>query len=1228
MIERKWVTHATVIAAVAIALVMLFSVMLPIVGGGASASSGTTAVGSTAIASTAADATVAASASSAAPAPASATDTSCPNASPHCGTMYVYEVAPGGASTEDPNVLYDTVSEEPAMNVFQTLVTYAGNTVSSYVPEAATCVPGTSACTSLYGSNLIVDNATTGAPQYYTFVIGPSHFYNPKTGASWQMYPSDVLFSVARSLTFFEYLGVGSTGGWDIGQTLLNPGNPSFDSGLHYPYNNTPQQILLNAMYVNDTVYCPSSAMTGSSFGCITFNVNGGGQSWPFFMEAMTQIFSSAAVMPCGWYTAQGAGLPGFTVSAASGDGPCQFGGSTISSTTSASFVSAVTAMGPTAWDKTAELMANYPAPDPQVRFNIVGSGPYYLSYELPSVGYQLISSPGYVQPNCAGLAGCQPAPDSYANHILVYWEATDTQGIQEYAAGQADLAGIFSTDTPTMLALTAQGKINYESFNTLAIFFWTFTLNFSASGMDTFIPSGDTFNIPQTFFANEATRQLLVSSWPYEAYQSTINTVDGVVYGEPYGGVIPAGMGNYLPTNITWPYNNPADSPQNYSNPSIVGSAAWWWTQGTTVGSPYYNATLAACKVTACVFPVFGQQGNPGLDEGIALWISQIETATGHKLLPYDVDLPFFTEVVASVSSGPGTNPMDFYTLGWIPDYPDPSNNIAAMAAANGTYTYSSSLWQTFNTPYYMSSTCSAVGQAYNTWGALAYWAAQAYPPNGTGIAGDCQGWAYDTMSYWMTGPTLHETNVTQRILEYNMEEHILSGLALNVYFSQSTQIYSASTWVNLSSINTNVMVGGGGDQYWYAITFLPKAYTMSFTQSGLPSGTSWSVTADGATHTTTSSTISLSLVPGTYSYTVSLVPGYKVTTAISGQVTLSTKSVNTAIGFSATTTTAYPVTITEMGLVWGTPTSLLISSTGAVALAGGSTTTVNLPVGTYDYIVTTPAGYTSVTPVTGSFTVTNTSHPLVSLGFKSSSSLVTIVPVTLQLSGGDVAAGFNAQVTGFADSAYPNSTAGSSMTFWEISGGTMSYSAMAGATLGPDSFQYGMVTGTVSVGSGPTVANITFTALPIPTVATTFSATGLPAGTTWYLSINGANVTMVNASATFALPAGTYSFSAYAAGYIATPSGGTVSVVATPQTYSVSFAKPSVTTTTTGLSTLAYALIGVLAAVAVIFIALAAYFARRGRKPSSPAAPQSWDAPKGGSGGAGGSGGPGGSS
>ena len=1222
MMERKWVTHATVIAAVAIALVMLFSVMLPIVGGGASASSGTTSVGSTAIASTA-DATAVTSPSSASP--ASATDTSCPNASPHCGTMYVYEVAPGGAQTEDPNVLYDTVSEEPAMNVFQTLITYAGNTVSSYVPEAATCVPGTSACTSLYGSDLIVDNTTTGAPEYYTFVIGPSHFYNPATGASWQMYPSDVLFSVARSLTFFQYLGVGSTGGGDIGQTLLNPGNPSFDSGLHYPFNNTPQQILLNAMYVNDTAYCPSSAMTGNSFGCITFNVWGGGQSWPFFMEAMTQIFSSAAVMPCGWYTAQGAGLPGFTVSAPNGDGPCQFGGSTITSTTSSSFVSAVNRMGPTAWDSISELMKNYPAPDPQVRFNIVGSGPYYLSYELPSVGYQLRTNPAYVQPNCAGLAGCQPAPDSYASHVLVYWEATDTQGIQEFAAGQADFAGISTTDTPTLLALTAQGKIDYTSFDTLSIFFWTFTLNFSATSMNTILPSGDTFNIPQTFFANMATRQLLVGSWPYEAYQNTINTVDGVVYGNQYGGVIPNGMGDYVPTNITWPYNNPADSPQNFTNPNIVGSAAWWWTEGTTVGSPYYNATLAACKTTACVFPIFGQQGDPGLDEGIALWISQIEAATNHRLLPYDVDLPFVTEVGYSTASPPGQNPMDFYTLGWIPDYPDPSNNIAAMAAANGTYTTSSSLWQTFNTPYYMSSTCPAVGQAYTTWKALAYWAAQAYPPNGTGIAGDCQGWAYDTMSYWMSGPTLHEGNITLRILEYNMEEHILSGLALNVYFDQSLQLYSASTWVNLNSVNTNVMVGGGGDQYWYAITFLPKAYTMSFTQSGLPSGTSWSVVAAGQTYTTTSSTVSLSMVPGTYNYTVLLVPGYKVTTAISGQVTLSTKSVNTPIGFAATTTKAYPVTIVQSGVIWGTPSSVLISSAGGVPVSGGSTTFM-LPTGTYDYTVVPPAAYTSVTPLTGSFTVGSTSSPTLSLVFKGVK--FSPVPLTIGLSGSSaVSAGFNAQVKGFGSQAYPNGTAGTNMTFWEPADSSVTFSAMAGATLGPSSFEYGMVTGTISVGSGPTFANITFpTALP--TVSTTFTATGLPAGTMWYLSINGANVTMTNASATFALPAGTYSFSAYAAGYVATPSGGTVSVVGTPQTYSVSFAKPSVTTTTTGLSTLAYALIGVLAAVAVIFIALAAYFASRGRKPSSPAAPQSWDAPKGGSGGAGGSGGSGGSS
>ncbi|MFZ1023913.1 MAG: hypothetical protein WAN87_07245, partial [Thermoplasmata archaeon] len=109
--------------------------------------------------------------------------------SPHPGTIDNYEVAPGGAESLDPSVDYDTVGFEVILNVYQTLINYNGSATgpgySSYVPQAATCVPGSSQCAALYGG------ATLQSGNYFTFVINPSSkFYDPTTTKSWPVYPS------------------------------------------------------------------------------------------------------------------------------------------------------------------------------------------------------------------------------------------------------------------------------------------------------------------------------------------------------------------------------------------------------------------------------------------------------------------------------------------------------------------------------------------------------------------------------------------------------------------------------------------------------------------------------------------------------------------------------------------------------------------------------------------------------------------------------------------------------------------------------------------------------------------------------------------------------------------------------------------------------------------------------------------------------------------------------
>ncbi|MHB8361116.1 MAG: ice-binding family protein [Thermoplasmataceae archaeon] len=88
---------------------------------------------------------------------------------------------------------------------------------------------------------------------------------------------------------------------------------------------------------------------------------------------------------------------------------------------------------------------------------------------------------------------------------------------------------------------------------------------------------------------------------------------------------------------------------------------------------------------------------------------------------------------------------------------------------------------------------------------------------------------------------------------------------------------------------------------------TYTPVGtYTITFSESGLTSGTSWSVSINGVAATPyTTSTISFVEINGTYTYTVNNVTGYSVSPA-SGTITVNGNSVTKNIVFTSSNTTS----------------------------------------------------------------------------------------------------------------------------------------------------------------------------------------------------------------------------------------------------------------------------------------------------------------------------------
>ncbi|MCI4319551.1 MAG: ABC transporter substrate-binding protein [Thermoplasmata archaeon] len=724
--------------------------------------------------------------------------------SPHKGLLNVYELTPGGATSEDPAVDYETAGYEVELNIYQTLVAYNGSqtgpTYSSYVPQLATCVPGSPLCVAQFGSNLIQgDN--------YTFVLdGAAKFLDPATKASWGVYPTDVLFSVARTMSFANLPSYGGNNGWILEQSLLPSGNKGWDSGIHSARNNTPDNIYSHVI-LNGT-QCPSTAMTNPAYhGCVTFWANGAGHSWPFFLELIADNLGGS-IVPCGWFSAapQTAGIPYWTYGNVSGTGdhPCPLPGAAGYGVSAAAIAS-----NPTAWDHYQAVGSAAPYWG-NVQWAMAGSGPYYLANYQPGSSYQLQASPAYVAPTgCAGQPGCEPTPGQYAAKVSVVWETSQTPGEQAYSAGVADFASIPGTDTALMLSLIAQGKISAVTFPSLSIDFFPFNLLFNAPAAAKY--TSNPITVQPDFFSYLAVRQLFARAYPYTTIQSTLNTIDGIEGAFGYGGAIPQFMANYYPTNVSWPNADPCTDTTN------VACASYWWAQATTASSPYYDKELANCSPSnPCEVPLFGQTGAPTLDERMALWAASIGAVTGGAVKVDTLDINFVDAVINSLYSPPGGNAMPFYRLGWAPDYPDPTDYIQPLYIPDSTYTAADTVAEQLgvgvNNAFNASSCATSIG-AYTNYVA---WAKSAQSTGG--IPNNCQGMAYSAMTY-LEGIAAQAPAGPQRLLMYNWVEQIANALSLYTYSFQNNYIYTYGSWINGSTINSNVTIGGGGDVLWYTI-------------------------------------------------------------------------------------------------------------------------------------------------------------------------------------------------------------------------------------------------------------------------------------------------------------------------------------------------------------------------------------------------------------------------
>ncbi len=145
---------------------------------------------------------------------------------------------------------------------------------------------------------------------------------------------------------------------------------------------------------------------------------------------------------------------------------------------------------------------------------------------------------------------------------------------------------------------------------------------------------------------------------------------------------------------------------------------------------------------------------------------------------------------------------------------------------------------------------------------------------------------------------------------------------------------------------------------------------YTATFSQTGLPSTTSWSVDV-GSTHVSgnTASLVFPDLVNHTYTFSVGAVSGY-TSTPPTGTFSVAGSSVSVAVSFRVAVHTQYTVAFTESGLPNGTTWSVTFNGTTASGTGGSAITFQAYNASGLAYSVGTVSGYTA-SPASGTVNV-----------------------------------------------------------------------------------------------------------------------------------------------------------------------------------------------------------------------------------------------------------------
>jgi ABC-type transport system substrate-binding protein len=339
------------------------------------------------------------------------------------------------------------------------------------------------------------------------------------------------------------------------------------------------------------------------------------------------------------------------------------------------------------------------------VQFAVDANGPYEIFSESQNSKVVLEANPHFVSPNKWVLAPT-------IKFVNIEYIASSSTTYLLLSSGQAQAAGIPSSSWNEVQGLEKSGTVYAIGSSTLSLFWYNFNANVNLTLTKQTVA---TVNMPSNLFVSLHARRAFAYAYNETQYlnEDVGNALFNTTFGQAYAGMLAQGMLGYQSisqlNNLTQgvPYFNLKMAREN-------------WNMTMSKDGKILDLSMSGGNVVyhgkKLVIPIYIYSADPVDLAGATSWGTYLQSVIPGATFP--VEVTAFPTLLANQLQG--QNPMPVYLLGWLPDYPFPTDYLGPMALPVNSSTYPgpndmTPWWFENNTSNSMHNTATAKSQANN---------------------------------------------------------------------------------------------------------------------------------------------------------------------------------------------------------------------------------------------------------------------------------------------------------------------------------------------------------------------------------------------------------------------------------------------------------------------------------------------------------------------------------